>query len=96
MLSLCEYSDEHVLPWCEYSLDLQNQRLEQLHKEFEAEKETLIVEFDTERSMLVEQHTMEMSEACDIMFAMEQNFNERENEAKSDFQSMRDEIKNKV
>ncbi len=30
------------------------------------------------------------------MFAMEQNNSERENEAKSDFHSMRDEIKNKV
>ena len=30
------------------------------------------------------------------MFAMEQNFTDRENEAKSDFHSMRDEIKNKV
>ena len=46
--------------------------------------------------MMVEQHTKEMTELTDIMFAMEQNFNEKEGEAKSEFQSMRDEIKNKV
>ncbi|ELU04099.1 hypothetical protein CAPTEDRAFT_167685 [Capitella teleta] len=79
----------------DHLVDLQNQRLEQLQTEFDCEKEILIEEFDTERSMLVDQHSKEMSEASDIMFAMEQNFNERENEAKSDFQSMRDEIKNK-
>ena len=53
-------------------------------------------EFDTERAMMLEQHQREMSELTDIMFAMEQNFNEREGDAKSEFQSMRDEIKNKV
>jgi hypothetical protein len=79
-----------------YYSDLQNQRLDQLRMEFGAQKEMLIEEFDTERGMLVEQHSEEMLELYDIMFAMEQNFNERESEAKSDFQSMRDEIKNKV
>ena len=46
--------------------------------------------------MLIEQHNMEMNDIADILFAMDQNFQERENEAKSEFQSMRDEIKNKV
>ena len=53
-------------------------------------------EFDTERTLLIDQHAQEMNDLQDIMFAMEQNFNERENDAKSEFQSMRDEIKNKV
>ena len=47
-------------------------------------------------AMMCEQHQKEMSELTDIMFAMEQNTNEREGEAKTEFQSMRDEIKNKV
>ncbi len=55
-----------------------------------------MTEFDTERSMLVEQHGQEISDLQDIMFAMEQNFSERESDARSEFQSMRDEIKNKV
>ena len=32
----------------------------------------------------------------DIMFAMEEEWNELENDARQDFQSLRDEIKNKV
>ena len=53
-------------------------------------------EFDTERRLLVEQHSNEMTDLQDIMFAMEQSVSEREAEAKGEFQSMRDEIKNKV
>ena len=45
---------------------------------------------------MVDQHNREMNDIADILFAMEQNFQERENDAKSEFQSMRDEIKNKV
>ena len=45
---------------------------------------------------MVDQHNAETNDIADILFAMEQNFQERENEAKSEFQSMRDEIKNKV
>ena len=37
-----------------------------------------------------------MHDIQDIMFAMEEEWNELENEAKQDFQSLRDEIKNKV
>lgn len=76
--------------------ELQHARLMQLKKEFLSEQDVLIKEFDTERAMMIEQHLREMSELTDIMFAMEQNFNEREAEAKAEFQSMRDEIKNKV
>ena len=53
-------------------------------------------EFDTERHLLVDQHTHEMTDLQDIMFAMEQNVSERETDAKGEFQSMRDEIKNKA
>ena len=60
------------------------------------ELEIICEEFDLERAMLIEQHNIEMNDIADILFAMDQNFQERENEAKSDFQSMRDEIKNKV
>ena len=70
--------------------------MEQLGKEFHSEQDILMSEFDSERTTMLEEHNREMTELQDIMFAMEQNFNDRENEAKSDFQSMRDEIKNKV
>ena len=75
---------------------MQNKRLGMLKSEFSSEQDVLIKEFDTERSMMVEQHQKEMTELTDIMFAMEQNNTEREADAKSEFQSMRDEIKNKV
>lgn len=74
---------------------LQRKSIDQLQGEFTEEQSILMEEFDMERSMMVEQHQREMTELQDILFAMEQNFNERESDAKSDFQSMRDEIKNK-
>lgn len=46
--------------------------------------------------MVVQQHSEEMNSIADILFAMEHNNSERETDAKSEFQSMRDEIKNKV
>ena len=76
--------------------ELQRERTEQLRIEFLAEQEDLKNEFDSERRKMVEQHSQEMGELQDVMFAMEQNFNEKESDAKSEFQSMRDEIKNKV
>ena len=60
------------------------------------ELEIIREEFDTERAMLTEQHNKEMNDIADILFAMDQNFQERESDAKAEFQSMRDEIKNKV
>lgn len=53
-------------------------------------------EFDTERAIMLDQHSRETNEISDILFAMDQNFQEREREAKSDFQSLVDEIRNKV
>ena len=53
-------------------------------------------EFNSERSLIIEQHRREINDLQDILFAMEQNSNDRENDAKQDFQSLRDEIKNKV
>lgn len=79
----------------DYLMELQKQRLEALTREYSIELEIVTEEFDLERAMLIEQHNVEMNDIADILFAMDQNFQERENEAKSDFQSMRDEIKNK-
>ena len=46
--------------------------------------------------MIIEQHKQEMNDLQDILFAMEENAGEREGEARQEFQSLRDEIKNKV
>jgi len=77
-------------------VDLQQNRLDTLQKEYEEELEILKNEFDTERLMMIEKHLHEMNDLADIMFAMDQNFQDRENEGKSENQSMTDEIKNKV
>ena len=76
-------------------IDLQRQRLITLQDNYNDELEVLRGEFDTERSLIVDKHNQEMCELQDIIFGMEQNVMERENESKSDFQSLRDEIKNK-
>ena len=44
----------------------------------------------------MQQHQKEMNEIEDIMFAMEQQFEESESEARQEFHSLQDEIKNKV
>lgn len=46
--------------------------------------------------MILQNHQKEMNEIEDIMFAMEKNFEESEAEARQEFHSLRDEIKNKV
>ena len=61
---------------------------------FANEQKTLIFEFDTERDMLVQQNQGEIMELQDMIIAMKQNFAARQNEAKNEFQSIREELKN--
>ncbi|KAJ7387898.1 Dynein regulatory complex subunit 2 [Desmophyllum pertusum] len=76
-------------------IDLQQRRLHEAQDEYDQEQEILKEEFDTERMKIVSQQRREMHDIQDIMFAMEEEWNELENDAKQDFQSLRDEIKNK-
>lgn len=76
-------------------IDLQQRRLQDSQDEYDQEQEILKDEFDTERMKIVNQQRREMHDVQDIMFAMEEEWNELENDAKQDFQSLRDEIKNK-
>jgi len=75
---------------------LQRQRIEQLQLEFCEEQNTLVNEFETERSLICAQHQCEVHELQDIMYAMDQCFEDRDAEARAEFQSQRDELKNKV
>ncbi|CAG5130004.1 unnamed protein product, partial [Candidula unifasciata] len=79
----------------DFLMDLQMKRIESLNQEYAMELEIICEEFDLERSIFIEQHTNDMSNIADIIFAMEENFETRENEARAEFQSMQDEIKNK-
>ena len=53
------------------------------------------IEFDKGRDMLVQQNQLELTKLQGIIFVMTQNFDERDNEAKHEFQSIREELKNK-
>lgn len=75
--------------------DIQEERLDKLQRDYEEELAIVQEEFDTERGLMIEQHNVEMNDIADIMFAMDQNFQERENEARAEFESLCDEIKNK-
>jgi len=75
---------------------LQRQRIEQLRLEFCEEQTTLVSEFETERSLICAQHHQEMHELQDIMYAMDQSYEDRDADARIEFQSQRDELKNKV
>ncbi|XP_040197115.1 dynein regulatory complex subunit 2 [Rana temporaria] len=76
-------------------LELQRERLDLLQEEYQQELDTVLQEFDTERKMIMEQENKEMLCIQNVILAMEQNTLENESEAKHEFQSMRDEIKNK-
>lgn len=79
-----------------FILDLQRQRLNTLETEYQKELTGLKEEFDYENKKVTGNHTAEQRMLQDVIFAMEQNHSEREADARQDFQSMRDEIKNKV
>ncbi|EDV20189.1 Coiled-coil domain-containing protein 65 [Trichoplax sp. H2] len=74
---------------------LQHSRLTSVKSEYDKQLEILKQEFDSERSSMINQNKKECDELTDIMFAMEQEFNERESDVRHEFQSVRDEIKNR-
>ncbi|XP_067832424.1 dynein regulatory complex subunit 2 [Heptranchias perlo] len=76
-------------------VDLQRSRLLLLENEFEAELKSLKEEFDTERQQMIAQHEQEMTNLEDIMYAMDQIFSEVANDARQEFNSTRDDLKNK-
>ncbi|XP_078057430.1 dynein regulatory complex subunit 2 [Mustelus asterias] len=76
-------------------LDLQRSRLLLIKNEFEAELASLKEKFDAERQQIIVQHEQEMSNLEDMMYAMDQIFSEVANEARQEFKSTRDDLKNK-
>ena len=77
-------------------IDFQAKRICSLEEEFKNELQVLEKEFEMERQLMLCRHDQEMRELSDITLAMEIRFNERESEALQEFQSLMDEIKNKV
>ncbi|KAM4796989.1 dynein regulatory complex subunit 2 [Rhinophrynus dorsalis] len=76
-------------------LELQRERLALLQEEYLQELDAVQKDFETERKMIIQQKDTETTYLQNVLLAMEQNRSESENEAKQEFQSMRDEIKNK-
>ncbi|XP_075447342.1 dynein regulatory complex subunit 2 [Ascaphus truei] len=79
----------------EQLLDLQRERLTLLREEYQQDLDAVQKEFETERKMIIQQKETETMYLQNVLLAMEQNSSENENETKLEFQSMRDEIKNK-
>lgn len=48
------------------------------------------------RKMIIEHHDQETRYLQDVLLAMDQNYNDSDYEARLDFQSTRDDVKNKV
>nr|CAB3228657.1 coiled-coil domain-containing protein 65 [Phallusia mammillata] len=76
-------------------VDHHRRRLDTLKGEYVEELTTVKTEFEDERQLINQCHKHEMQHLQDVIFAMEQNHQEKESDARQEFQSMRDEIKNK-
>ncbi|DBA04876.1 TPA: hypothetical protein N0F65_006878 [Lagenidium giganteum] len=76
-------------------IDLQDERLLALEKEFEQDLRELEQEFTIEKEKIVTQHTMERNELLHIMHAVEQQEKDREAEARQEHEQLREEIRNK-
>ena len=76
-------------------IDLHNAKLAGIELEFEKDLRELMDEFGVERHELEGSHARHKKELMDIMATMEAEFNEAEGDARQEFESTREEIKNK-
>merc|ERR550514_2000111 len=76
-------------------IDLHNARLSGIELEFEKDLQELMDEFGAERAEMDASHARHKKEMLDIMATMEAEFNEEEGDARQEFESNREEIKNK-
>ncbi|KAG7477366.1 hypothetical protein MATL_G00068840 [Megalops atlanticus] len=76
--------------------ELHRDRLSLLEQEWRMQVENLRAEFDTERERIMSQHQQECAYLEDVSFAVEQHYRDLESEARLDYQSTCDDIKNKT
>ena len=76
-------------------IDLHNSKLAGVELEFEKDMQELNDEFGAERTEMSTSHARHKKEMLDIMATMEAEFNETEGDARQEFESTREEIKNK-
>jgi uncharacterized protein YfbU (UPF0304 family) len=74
---------------------LQNSRLRGLHEEFERDLSIIKAEFDREKLEIENSHTMERQELRDMIETIEEEENAKLKKMKDDFESLREETKNK-
>jgi hypothetical protein len=77
-------------------IDLQQSRLRRMEADFSGEIDALQAEFETERARINESHGAVMKELNDIMATMEAEFDDHQQEARQNFHSAKDDIKNKT
>jgi len=76
-------------------IDLHNSRLRGIEFEFERDLQELRDEFGSERYEMDRSHATHKKEMLDILAQMEMDFTEQENDARQEFESTREEIKNR-
>ena len=76
-------------------LDLQHNRMKALETELDVQLKALEDEFENERSDINKNHSRKVKDLSDVMSTMEAEFAEKEGEARQDFESQREEIKNR-
>ncbi|KAI1891150.1 hypothetical protein AGOR_G00161940 [Albula goreensis] len=76
-------------------LDLQRSRLDFLKQKFNTDLDELRAEFSTEREQIMAQHQEDCVYQQDVCFALDQRYGALDAEARQEFQSIRDEIKNR-
>ncbi|KAJ1514403.1 Dynein regulatory complex subunit 2 [Coelomomyces lativittatus] len=76
-------------------LELQYNRLDALETDFEIRCKDLEMEFGAERAKLHSMHLKEKSDLLGVIYRMDQDFLENEADARHDYQSNRDDVKNK-
>ena len=74
---------------------VQTARLDAAHKQFIDELNTIEGEFSSEKQKLQTHHQKEKTNLTTTILRMEQEFQEAEADAKHEFQSIRDDMKNK-
>jgi len=76
-------------------IELQNSRLRGLHEEFERDLNIIKTEFDTEKREIGDSHNQEKRELRDLIDTIEEEEQNKLNEMKENYESTREETKNK-
>lgn len=77
-------------------VEVQNQRLERMKNSFDEELAMMRREYDAEKMYMVTRHRQQIDELKDTYVAFDKYFSQKEQTARSEYGSIRDEMKNKA